>query len=703
MVRRYQISTALCLGLLSLLQPVHAQVTSSMLVEMREILSVSISSDGTRAAMEISQGNLETNHVDLSWVIVSTTGRSTPIVVPAGEEIFNPEAPGSQLDTAAHWDRDGHWFYYLRRDAHEVQLWRTNAQGTDSTQLTHSNSDLVGLSASKNPDELNVLLAMPRDLLNKHEEEEDRNGILYNDRILGEGPLTRSMPSIDRYRNTRYMDDYRRAPTGWVSPSSAVFDIPGKKLHPSNFSSPVTVCEDGCAINAQYQATVLAIGKPAAPDEIYSKYAGLYSIKLEPRTHDLKTLVCELSECMGNRVTLIGWSSDDSEVYFAMQSRSTFVHPKFPGVTLYAWNPSANRVRPIFEPHGRLYNMNLRPSTPLSSVPVINDAIVVVTDGPDEPPRLISINLATGASYEVYDPNPALRALTRGRAQWRMWPGADDYPGRGVIVLPDGYRSGVKYPLIITTYGCGEGLLKGGLSDGAPEYVDAHHGFIAACLEVPIAEMQVREASDLSQVYPIACDLVAALIDDQIKSGQVDPLRIGLSGHSFSDNFGAYCLARTLKKGSPHGIAAAALRGGSMNEVEQRNLILTNRVFRDPVKGLYARMGLPDPRHDPTGKWSAISTADKAYEFNTPLLVQADDTELAFSLPLWSALRDAGKPVEMLVFPQELHRLIQPIHQLVNFERQIDWFRFWLKGEEDTVLAKQSQYERWRELRKLVH
>jgi hypothetical protein len=31
----------------------------------------------------------------------------------------------------------------------------------------------------------------------------------------------------------------------------------------------------------------------------------------------------------------------------------------------------------------------------------------------------------------------------------------------------------------------------------------------------------------------------------------------------------------------------------------------------------------------------------------------------------------------------------------------VDWFRFWLKGEEDPDPAKKEQYERWRGLKKM--
>ena len=38
---------------------------------------------------------------------------------------------------------------------------------------------------------------------------------------------------------------------------------------------------------------------------------------------------------------------------------------------------------------------------------------------------------------------------------------------------------------------------------------------------------------------------------------------------------------------------------------------------------------------------------------------------------------------------------------MVSQQGAVDWFRFWLKGEEDLDPAKAEQYTRWRELRKL--
>jgi hypothetical protein len=62
-------------------------------------------------------------------------------------------------------------------------------------------------------------------------------------------------------------------------------------------------------------------------------------------------------------------------------------------------------------------------------------------------------------------------------------------------------------------------------------------------------------------------------------------------------------------------------------------------------------------------------------------------------------MHEEGKAIEMHVFPEDVHMLIQPIHMLVNFERQLDWFNFWLRGVEDPASEKKNQYARWRLLK----
>jgi dipeptidyl aminopeptidase/acylaminoacyl peptidase len=97
--------------------------------------------------------------------------------------------------------------------------------------------------------------------------------------------------------------------------------------------------------------------------------------------------------------------------------------------------------------------------------------------------------------------------------------------------------------------------------------------------------------------------------------------------------------------------------------------------------------------------WNEISMAQNALRIHTPVLETVSDTEYLVYLPLYRSLVDLGKPVEIYVYPNELHVRNQPRHRFEIYERNLDWFAFWLKGEERAGIEKLEQYARWRAMR----
>jgi hypothetical protein len=83
--------------------------------------------------------------------------------------------------------------------------------------------------------------------------------------------------------------------------------------------------------------------------------------------------------------------------------------------------------------------------------------------------------------------------------------------------------------------------------------------------------------------------------------------------------------------------------------------------------------------------------------------MQISDSEMVYALETFSALREQGQPVEMYVFPGEFHFKWQPAHRRAVYERNLDWFAFWLQGREDPDPAKAAQYKRWEALRSDRH
>ncbi len=111
--------------------------------------------------------------------------------------------------------------------------------------------------------------------------------------------------------------------------------------------------------------------------------------------------------------------------------------------------------------------------------------------------------------------------------------------------------------------------------------------------------------------------------------------------------------------------------------------------------------GFPAPGDEAPEFWRPFSLARNAKRMSRPLLMQLADSEALISLESFTALKEAGQPVEMLVFPQEFHLKWQPLHRRAIYQRNIDWFRFWLQGRIDPDPAKVEQYRRWTAMRDL--
>jgi hypothetical protein len=102
--------------------------------------------------------------------------------------------------------------------------------------------------------------------------------------------------------------------------------------------------------------------------------------------------------------------------------------------------------------------------------------------------------------------------------------------------------------------------------------------------------------------------------------------------------------------------------------------------------------------------WTNEAPGFNLDQVKTPLLISAlEKGHLLSEWEPYSGLRRLGKPVDMVWFPKQdaPHVLVQPRHRYLSQGSAVDWFSFWLTGEEDPDSAKADQYQRWRSLRAL--
>jgi len=182
-------------------------------------------------------------------------------------------------------------------------------------------------------------------------------------------------------------------------------------------------------------------------------------------------------------------------------------------------------------------------------------------------------------------------------------------------------------------------------------------------------------------------------IDYLDSRGMIDRERVGLIGFSRT----CYHVKHMLTH-SKYAIAAAsvtdgvdggyfqymAFANGNPGLADLFDVIEGGRPFGDGLKSWLEKA--PDFRLD---------------RVRTPLLITALDPNYSV-LGEWewfAGLSRLGKPVEFLVLREGTHELEKPWDRLTSQQTNVDWFAFWLKGEEDTNPAKAEQYIRWRKLR----
>src|SRR3546814_4355158 len=97
-------------------------------------------------------------------------------------------------------------------------------------------------------------------------------------------------------------------------------------------------------------------------------------------------------------------------------------------------------------------------------------------------------------------------------------------------------------------------------------------------------------------------------------------------------------------------------------------------------------MGWPQLVDYSSRKWAPMSLISNARRVTLPLLIQQADDEYRGALSSFTALREAGKPAALHVFPNEHHNIWQPAHRLAAYRRNLQWFDFWRSDEHTSEL-----------------
>jgi hypothetical protein len=320
---------------------------------------------------------------------------------------------------------------------------------------------------------------------------------------------------------------------------------------------------------------------------------------------------------------------------------------------------------------------------------------VTVQQSLNDPPRLIAIDKLSGHTAIILDSNAKVRDINVGEASEYRW---NDDLGRnfvGALVMPPNYVAGHRYPFVIQTHGFfrNQFISSGGLTSAFAARPLAAAGMIV--LQVDDQPCTVNYASTPAEA---ACAISAyeSAVKNVIADGLVDEENIGIIGFSQTCIYVLGALTTPSLK-----FAAATISDGDTGGYLDF-LTTIGHPFGDQVLNQeLGRIGAA-PVGNGLTKWIAESPVFNMDKVSTPLRIEAvGSSGIKIEWEPYAVLRYLQKPVDLILIDYGTHPLSNPAERLASQGGNVDWFRFWLKGEEDPDPAKVEQYQRWRELKKM--
>jgi dipeptidyl aminopeptidase/acylaminoacyl peptidase len=628
-------------------------VASTDLLGIRDIRGMSISPDGTEIALVVSQAVSESNRYRNELFIVGTQVGAAPVSVGTLGPPFWSGA-GQWLPEAPRWSPDSKFVAYLMKRAGSWQVWVHSLGGRGFTQITHCPTDVQDYRWSSDGSKI-VFETYDPPTPEQVQRLEDA-GVLYDDSIaepwnidvsIVQKRLDLETQKLETWVHTIKTSEERRATL------EEVRQFPRSALSSAN--------EDVTA-------------GPWSPDHTKFVYNRL------EKCGKFKCYVLALGDAAGNasRVLTPGaayaedpqWSADGRDVYFEsvdFEGRST----------LSVVDVGNSRVRKLIADSDALFWQCSWDESGKHAACLKEDSVT--------PAEIAYVDAISGEVRVVADFNPEFKKLHLGEVVPIEWKNATYMHAH--LVKPLDYQRGRRYPLVIITYR-EESFLRGGVGDEYPIQVLAAQGFAVVSFDIgaiPASRPGDFEAAR-ETIYEAPLAGVRHVIQVLDDMGIIDPLRVATTGLSHGAELSSYWISHSnLFR------AAAMSEGGSQDLMEY---FVAGPSMRDALKsmGLIGRAG-PEFR-----RYAQISPSLNVDRIHTPVLLNESDSEYYNFLEFDRTLRDRRRPLEVWVYPRELHVKNQPRHRLAIYEKNVDWMRFWLKGEEDRVPEKTEQYRRWETL-----
>lgn len=636
------------------------------IVEVADVDSLSLSPDGKAMLFRTSRASIAQNRVLLEWHLLNTATGETRTIGSGGDAIFDD--PGLLRAEAPLWLADGSGAALRQRSEGATGIWLYRRASNRLSPVVTRAADVEYLRLA--PDGMSLLydVGPSRADIRAAEEAERDRGIRVSQKVdlaqnLFRGGSVEGRMASQRLSGYWYMRDgllasAPRQTRRWDSRTgSDVAD--GTPRTPAPFVPPSLTAA----------ASLVSPGKGNAEAQ-WDGFAG----KLQWRPATGRPVRCVAELCRTRRVSSLAWIVEGRDLLATFTDRH---HRQ----TLARWDVRQNRLHILATGDG-LLSGSRKGSL---ACQVNRQAAYCVRAGAANPPELVRVDLANGAVSKVFDPNGALQQRYRPRVEPIALALADGRPVAGVLLGPSG-EPGKSAPLFVNYYRC-EGFLRGGEGDEWPIAALIDAGFLIACLNgAPFKGKQ-----DALATYEDGLTAVRLLINRLAAEGRIDRKRVAMGGFSF----GSEVAMRTATNSNL--LAALSIASGQTEPTDYWYGAILGDAHDKVTRDVW---GLGRPEETPE-RWRVVSPAFNVASIRAPVLFQLPEQEARRIPELFVRLRASGTPVDFYAYPDEAHIKVEPRHRAAVFDRNFDWFAYWLLDRRDPDPAKAEQYRAWDDMRVL--
>ncbi|WP_209023787.1 Atxe2 family lasso peptide isopeptidase [Sphingopyxis italica] len=628
-------------------QGVRAPVTTRDLVEVSDITAPTLSPDGRRIAWRLSLPSVDENVVKLRWHVADIDGRSTPVLLDGG--VARPDASGALAETAPVWDADSGGFRYLALKDGVQGIWHWRDDMPLEREVVDE-ADITEFGPSGDGRELKYSIGATRSAIAKAESSAYRDGVLVDGSINLNQPIAGGVIEDGR----RVM---RRFSSPWFDNRRILWNVEAteKTLMPRDPAHRPAPSAPGQGLESR-----------AANGDIAEIVEERSEQRLRVTRADGRVVACVAAPCRSGKLRAVAWRGNHDALLL-------FVKDSSERETVWLWTVGESEAKRLTVTSGALRVPGQPPRCAVGE-----DALYCADAQPLVPPRLVRTDFASGRTQVLAEPNRALAARIAAKAEPMTWPGGFT----GYFLKP--IDTNGPLPVVVHYYTC-EGFLKGGSGDEIPMLPLTEHGIAVLCIDA----VRAPRAAGMEGSYNLALKTIGSALDELAAQGKIDPSRVGIGGLSFGSSVALWAIRKSRR------FAAATIASGQISPHYYWMNALPDRGFTSVLEEIW---GLGPPEATPD-RWKTVTPLWDIESLATPLLMQVPESEAQSNVELHTRLRRAGRPAEMVVFADELHIKYQPAHKRASYERNLDWYRFWLKGEEDDEPEKAEQYRRWRHYR----